>query len=238
MSDLHLQELTFSDRPLLKINTRSAIRRTGYVVSQLKARSTIDHASDYEEAFILRAEIEPRVSEIYAQPFQLRYWTPDGERTGIPDFGIVIDGVPEYHEVKSDRWFSDKVRQDQYWRARQIDLLGGRYSVDLASQLLDPTEWRQVRDLDRRRLSPVPELLAAVVDDALEEAPATIGDLVERLGPKGLTFERCLCLIAQRHVRVDFAKPLDEDAVLHAGSGDVWFPRLVPYNSPLEWGAP
>jgi hypothetical protein len=94
--------LMISDHPVRRVISRGSVRMNGRFAS-FKMGRTIPWESQNEEAFLLRAELSPDVTAIYAQPLKLSLVTEVGERIHFPDFAVVIDnkleisGIPSFY---------------------------------------------------------------------------------------------------------------------------------------------
>lgn len=234
MDDRQLLDLSPSETPLRKINRRSSVRETGFVASVLRHRVCLDHESHGEFAFIMRAELDPRVTAIWEQPLELKYRHPSGFRRTIVDFCITIDGQCEWHEVKSDKMLADPAEQERlWWIAKAFEDRGHRYSVCPRSELIQQPEFEHLDDVFRRFRSRVKEDLWSRIDLVLEDGPAPISELIERTRAHGARFETFLALLCQRRITADIAQGVTPETTVYP-AGSVTFPRLIPFHSPLE----
>lgn len=158
--------------PLRKVNSRGSRNITGYVCSRKMPGRTLDHESPNELAFIRRAEIDPRVSEIYAQPVLIRHRDADGEwHDAFPDFVIRIDDRLEIHEVKPDGQYArPDVRAKLARIADAAERHGYAYSVALASELHRSSDASAIASVWRRLKTSVHPIALRVVEDALPRA--------------------------------------------------------------------
>ncbi len=234
MDDRQILDLLPSETPLRKINRRSATRETGFVASRLRHRGCLDHELHGEFAFIMRAELDPRVTAIWEQPLELKYRHPAGTRRTVIDFCIMIDGQCEWHEVKSDKSLAEPDEQERlWWIAKALHDRGHRYSVAVRSELIQEPEYEHLDDVFRRFRTRVKEDVWSRIDLALEDGPAPVSDLLDRTRAHGATFETFLALLCQRRITADIARGVTVETMIHV-AGSVTFPRLIPFNSPLE----
>jgi hypothetical protein len=209
-------------------------RETGFVPSRLRPGVCLDHESHGEFAFIMRAELDPRVTSIWEQPLELKYRHPSGTRRTVIDFCITVDGQCEWHEVKSDKKLADPEELERlWWIAKALKDRGHRYSVAARSDLIREPEFEHLQDVFRRFQSRVKEDLWSRIDLALEAGPATIEELLERTVGHGATFETFLALLCQRRMTADIAGGVTLATTVYP-AGSVTFPRLIPFRSPLE----
>jgi hypothetical protein len=196
---------------------------------------TIPWESQNEEAFLLRAELSPEVSAIYAQPMKLSLVTDSGERFHFPDFAVVIDNKLEIHEVKPDEEAAKKeVRDLHELAARYIAVNGAIYSVALASVLKADPVYTNLKALVRRLHDCVPEPLRLAVRDELHKrGPLPLVELAERTAYWGGTVERAIALIARGALRIEMTESVKPTSI-------AWLPeqfpnpwRLLPLNVPL-----
>ncbi|HEX9963841.1 MAG TPA: TnsA endonuclease N-terminal domain-containing protein [Allosphingosinicella sp.] len=234
MVDRQFLDLQPSETPLRKINIRSANRMTGFIVSRLRPGVCIDHESENEAAFIIRAELDPRVTAIYEQPLELIYRDASGIRKAFPDFCITVDDRVEWHEVKEDDKYADPEEQERHlWIAREFDRRGHRYSITLRSQLRAQPEYRHLNGVLRRLHTKVGPELWSRMAAAMAHQPKLISDLLRETERFGATFETVLALICSRKLCADIARGVTEETTVYP-AGTVKFPRLIPFTSPLE----
>jgi TnsA endonuclease N terminal len=106
------------------------------LTGRLRPGVCLDYESWNERAFIVRAELDPRVTEIYEQCLQLTYRDESRIRRTIVDFCITVDGHREWHEVKDDQALENpEERQRLWWIAKAFADRGQHYSVTRRSVL-------------------------------------------------------------------------------------------------------
>lgn len=224
-----------SGTPLRKANTRGSAHITGTVFSAKMGRG-IDRIGPHELRFIIRAEIDPRVSRILYQP--VRYTIPaedGGFASAFPDFLIEVDGVEEIHEVKPDEQYArPEVRRRLELVARAAARHGHRYSVTLASELHRKRDKAAVEAVWRRVGEPVAALLLHAVDDLLGKAPHRIGEAISILSKHGATIHDFHRMLASGHVVADMTTKPDEEMVVHSRRSGAGFERLIPFVDPRE----
>ena len=233
MDDRQLPDLQPSETPLRKINIRSADRMTGFIVSRLRPDVCIDHESENEAAFIIRAELDPRVTAIYEQPLELTYCDASSIRKALPDFCITVDGRREWHEVKDDEEYAIPAERERHqWIAREFHRRGHFYSVGLKSQLRAEPEFRHLKAALRRLHTKVPGELWSRIDAAMDHQPRRVTEVLRATERYGATFETVLALLCSRKLCADIARGVTHDTVVYP-AGMVTFPRLIPFTSPL-----
>lgn len=207
---------------------------TGFIVSRLRPGVCIDHESENEAAFIIRAELDPRVTAIYAQPLELTYRDSSSIRKAFPDFCITVDGRREWHEVKEDDKYAEpEERERHYWIAREFHRRGHHYSITLRSQLRDQPEFRHLNQVLRRLHTKVGPELWSRIETAMAHEPRLVSDLLRETERFGATFETILALICSRKLCADIARGVTDETIVYP-VGTVRFPRLIPFTSPLE----
>jgi hypothetical protein len=231
--DRQFLDLRPSEIPLRKINSRSACRETGFIVSRLRPGICIDHESPNEQAFIIRAELDPRVTEIYEQPLELTYRDGSSIRKAFPDFCITVDGMMEWHEVKEDDQFARPDERERHrWIAREFHSRGHRYSVTLKSQLRKEPEFKNLKRVFRRIHTKVDAEVWSRIDAAMGHRPCRVDDLLTDTERYGATFEILLALLCSRKLCADIAKGVTHETIVHPADS-IRFPRLIPFTSPL-----
>ena len=106
-------QLTPSPVPLRRI-VRSSSNRRKRAIRSIKAAGAIECESDHEARFAILAELDPNVTRIYSQAFHWPHWFEGKKRHHWPDFGLVIGGKLEIHEVKP----LAKLHDDVEWKTR------------------------------------------------------------------------------------------------------------------------
>jgi hypothetical protein len=182
----------------------------------------------------MRAELDPRVTEIYAQPLELTYRHGSSIRKAFPDFCITVDGMREWHEVKDDSTYADPdERERHWWIAQEFDSRGHRYSITLRSQLRNEPDIGHLTDVFRRIHTRVTPELWSRIDLALDGRPQPIGALIDKTAKHGATFPTFLALICSRRLTADIIRGVTTDTIVHP-AGTTTFERLIPFTSPLE----
>jgi hypothetical protein len=234
VDDRQFLDLIPSETPLRKVNRRSSLRETGYLTGRLRPGVSLDYESWNERAFIVRAELDPRVTEIYEQCLELPYRDESRTRRTIVDFCITVDGRREWHEVKDDKALEDpEERRRLRCIAKAFADRGHRYSVTRRSALRNDPEYEHLCDIFRRFRTRVSPDLWSRIDLALEDGPASVEDLLQQTKRHGATFETFLALLCQRRVTADLAIGITPQTIIYP-AGSIIFPRLIPFCSPLE----
>ncbi len=198
----------------------------GRFASRLMRKCIVWEAQN-EEAFLLRAEHDPGVSAVYAQPIKLDI-SVAGRRYYVPDFAVVYDGHIEIHEVKPDDKIDDEEVVEIIKAAtRYVSLRGGVFSTALESELKAEPVFGNLRDLSRNLHTRVPvETCTAVLDRAQSAGPTTVAELAEAVRLWDATTKRVLAMVAQRHLRMDLNRPVNRDSI-------IWTPESFPYPTRL-----
>ncbi|MEG3169211.1 hypothetical protein U1737_13540 [Sphingomonas sp. LB3N6] len=218
------------------MNTRGSRNITGFVCSRKMAGRTIDHESRNELAFIKRAEIDPRVTSILAQPMLARYRDAAGVvRDSFPDFAIHVDGRLEIHEVKPDAQYARPEVRDRLKRiADAAERQGIAYGVVLASDLHRSKDAPAIEDAWRRLKTEVAPDVQVAVDDCLANGPLPLGEVVMATARHRTSVVTMHALLAQGRIRADMTKAADLSMLLHSRHGEVWFERLISFRDPRE----
>lgn len=227
---------TIHTRPLREVNTRSSGHITGIVCSETMRGEWIVREGANERAFLTLAELDPRIEAIHAQPMLVEYVDDRGiARQAWPDFAILIDGSWEIHEVKpDDQYARPAVRRTLQLVAKAVNGYGHRYSVTLGNELHRRCKAGAVDEAWRRLKRRVHPLLERSILDALRAGPMTIGQLLAKLSVLHPQPADLHALLAQKRIRADMTRRADDDLLVHSASSDTWFPRLIPFNDPLE----
>lgn len=223
-----------SDRPLREANTRGSRHITGTIFSA-KMDGPIDWVGLHERRFLIRAELDPRITRILYQP--VRYEVLDGQggsASAFPDFLIEVDGVEEIHEVKPDAQYArSDIRRRLELTARAAARFGHRYAVTLASELQRKSDKAAIEAAWRRVGERVDPLLLLAVDDLLARGGLTIREACDRLSAYGPTIHDFHRMLASGHVSADMATLPDDSMVVHGRGSGVRFHRLIPFTSPI-----
>lgn len=223
-----------SDRPLREANTRGSRNITGTIFSA-KTGAPIDWVGLHEQRFIIRAELDPRVTRILYQP--VRYDVLDGEGdsfSAFPDFLIEIDGVEEIHEVKpDDQYARADVRCRLELTARAAARHGHRYAVTLASELHRRADRSAIDTVWRRVGERVPDDLVHAVDDLLTAGPLSIGEACKRLSAHSASITDFHRMLARGRILADMTAKPDGKMIVHGRDRSPPFARLIPFTSPI-----
>jgi len=223
-----------SDLPLREANTRGSAHITGVVYGR-KFSIPLGRIAAHERQFIIRAELDPRVTRILYQP--VWYEIPDGKggvTSATPDFLIDIDGKLEIHEVKSDKEYDrSKVRDKIQMTARIAEKHGHRYSITLSSALHRETDEEAIFALWRVAGNNTPDEMVSAARRHLSSGPVTAGQLVWALKPFGATIHDVHTMLANGDLVADLTTNPDELMLVHGRDGAPVFDRLIPFTSPL-----
>lgn len=225
-----------SRTPLRKVNIPGSIIATGYVCSETVPQATIDRQGPNELPFLILAELDPRVSEIHAQPMLVEYRDDEGRwHKAYPDYHIRIDGRDEIHEIKPDAEYARPgVRRRLELVAEAVRGYGFPYSVALASVLHQTRKLDAVDEAWRRLKRPVTDALIYEIDDLLAGGPMPAGEVLAATARHSATLADIHALLARGKVRADMRQKADRNILLHGRNSATWFSRLTPWNDPLE----
>jgi hypothetical protein len=224
---------TISQTPVRKVIKRNSQRGDGYFNSR-KMGTSLPRESKGERAFLVLAELDPRVSEIYAQPCKLTHRSRNGPSVAYPDFAITIDGRTEIHEVKEEADYADpEVHEKLYWVGREFAYKDIPYSVTISETIKPLALSDPIGDLLRRLYTRVPNLISLATPRILADGPLPIGMLMERL-PSGTSFQHIEAMVAQGDLRADLLTPLSREVEVHSAESGVFFARLIPFNPPTR----
>ena len=208
---MNTDRIEISGVPLRRVIKRGSQRADGFFNSR-KMNNWIPCESSGERAFVRIAEIDPLVTEIYAQPIKISYETPYGHHSAYPDFAIRIEGLFEFHEIKDADDYADPVTMEKlYWIGRHMERIGFAYSVTLSDGLKPLAQSPAVGALLRRVHSPIPLVVQLAVTRLLADGPQSVGYILRNCG-YDVPFHTVEALIAQGICWTDLRQPL------HAGS--------------------
>lgn len=222
------------DRPLREANTRGSRHNTGTVFSE-KMDGPIDWVGPHERMFLIRAELDPRITRILYQPVRYDILSgEDGSASAFPDFLIEIDGVEEIHEVKpDDQYARPDIRRRLIATAHAAARHGHRYAVTLSSDLHRKDDKAAIKAIWRRLGEPVTPELRFAVDDCLINGPLPAGEACAMLSKHDATIADFHRMLASGHVVADMTTLPDETMIVHGQASGVRFSRLIPFTSPI-----
>jgi len=227
-----------SPTPLRRI-VRSSSNKRKRAIRSIKAGGQIECESDHETRFAILAELDPNVTRIFSQPFQWSHWFDGKKRMHWPDFGLVIAGHPEIHEVKE----LTKLHDDVEWKTR-CDWAewsanhGVPYSVALDIHLQQPAQLRCIQDLWFEYNRKVEPLLTLRVQSLLEEIPQSIGSIIEAMAPPKPHYDEILALAAQGKIYIDTAQDFSLETLVRFPDPTDPPPRLIPFYPPKSGERP
>ena len=199
-------------------------------------RGSIPWESSNEKAFLIRAELDPTVSRIYAQATRLAVPTDDGIWTHVPDFVVVTDRGVEVHEVKPDADADDARMRARFGAAaRRVRLSGAVYSVACERVLKAQPVFGAAVALHRYLHDHVPSTLVYIATDKAQGAAGrSAGWLALETARWGGSLQAVYALVAQGALRMDLAAPLGLDAQVWVPDAYPGEPRLIPMDIPAE----
>lgn len=204
-----------SETPIRRVLTRGG-KRAIDVFCSYKMKRMIPTESSNELALVMRAELDPTVDRIYAQPLRVDWHDGTRSHHHVPDFAIVRGNRVEIREAKpDDEANTDEVvavtRQARKWCA----LRGVAYDVDVESVLKAQPVHSRIGDVLYYLHDDVPDAMSRRLVEFVQDVDhPTIDKLVSDLGRHGCTKGRLLALVARRLVYVDFSQPIDGNTVL------------------------
>lgn len=226
--------LTPSPTPLREIVKSSSIRRKRAIKSIKAADGMIECESDHEADFAILAELDPNVTQIFSQPFSWSHHFDGQRKKHLPDFGLVINGTAEIHEVKE----LAKTHEDVEWNTRcgwadWCSQLGVPYSLTLDVHLEGPVQRRCISDLWFQYNRPVEAFLTLRIQSLLEACPLKIGTIIEALSPPKPHFDELLALAAQGKIYIDATNDFSLATLVRFPDPTNPPPRLIPFFSPI-----
>ncbi|GLR47636.1 hypothetical protein GCM10007925_13490 [Sphingomonas astaxanthinifaciens DSM 22298] len=222
--------ITISPEPVRKVIKRSGRADSSFFSRKMKKWIPAESAG--ERAFIRLAELDPSITEIYAQPIKLLHRSRHGAQVAYPDFAIMIDGEWEFHEVKDANDYADPFTKEKlFWVGTELRSKGYAYSVTL-SECIKPLAFSEpVEDLLRRLATEVPAAARMTVLRLGQQGPLTVRSFLKEA--PSLKFYHVEAMIAHGDLWADVRIPLHLDsAVYPPGCGR--FERLIPFTPPVR----
>jgi hypothetical protein len=231
-------DLDISPVPLRKVVKRGGTRANWKFCSRKMARTMIPTESSNEHAFLIRAELDPTITHVFAQAIEIRWRDNTGPRRHFPDFIVVRNARVEVHEVKpDDEAGTEEVKTTAAFARGYFFDRGATYGLALESKLkAEPTFGHAGQALYRLHDWLDERLARNVIAYVQDNGPVTIGSLVAALASKGCTPETALIMVAHNRLHVDYGHPLDDATVLHAGRG-AWNEHSPLLPLPASGGA-
>lgn len=225
-------DIDISSVPLRRVVKRGGVRANVKFCSRKMQNRMIPTESSNEHAFLIRAELDPTVTHVYAQAVIVTWRDNTGLRRHFPDFVVVRNGRVEVHEVKPDykAGKEDVKSVAAYAKSYFLDR-GATYGLTVESALKAKPVFAHVQEALHRLHDWIDEALArAVVAFVQDHGPTSVAAVVAALAAKRCTLESVLTLVAHNRLHVDYRYPLDGRAVLHDGRGE-WneMPPLLPH---------
>lgn len=205
--------------------TRSPKRKVGRVNCRWFQTSPIEHESQLEKKFILRAILCPHLVGVLHQPFKLKLEPPNSVYT--PDFRLTFrNGQSLIVEVKTERMIKQIIpRLDAISRKLATD--GTDFLVVHERQISGGDRLARARIVRRYANVLVPDALRATATAVLRPSPAiTIAQLKQATG---ISFPQICALVACHAIA------LGPDLAL--SDNDVVCPiPLEPQDAPTQFG--
>lgn len=221
-------DLEISPVPLRRVVTRSSQRIKDKFCSRKMGRM-IPAESSNEYACLVRAELDPTVTHVFVQALEFRWRDNLGWHRHWPDVVTVRRGRVEVREVKPDLDAeTDRVRATAAFASHYCAERGAVYRLDLESSLkAQPTYANALEVLYRLHDEVDPALERAMIARVQDCGPTMIGELVGMLTLRGCTLARALTLVARNRLHLDYRRPIDNSAILHADPAAVCAPPLL-----------
>lgn len=224
-------QVTISPEPVRKVVKRSGRADSSFF--SRKMQKWLPAESTGERAFIRLAELEPRITEIYAQPTKLHHRSRHGAQVAYPDFAIKFDDEWEFHEVKDAGDYADPITKEKlFWVGRELEDKGFAYSVTLSESLKPLAFSVPIEDLLRRLATSIPGAIRMAALRVCQNGTLTIRDFLAEV-PDGVSFLHVEALVAQGHLWADLRWPLNLDSILHPPRA-AYFDRLIPFSPPVR----
>ncbi len=213
--------LDISPVPLRKVVKRGGVRANVNFCSRKMSKTMLPTESSNELAFLIRAELDPTVTYVFAQAIKICWRDDTGPRWHFPDFIVVRDGRVEIHEVKpDDKADTAEVKTTAAFVTSYCPNRGASYGLALESSLKAEPTFRHTGDVIYRLHDWLDERLASTIVAFIQDnGPVTMDALVAALAPKGCKRETALVLVARNRLHVDYRRPIDGYALLHAERG-------------------
>ncbi len=219
-----------SPEPVRKVIKRSGRADSAFFSRKMKKWLPAESAG--ERAFIRLAELDPSITEIYAQPIKLLHRSRHGAQIAYPDFAIRIEGDWEFHEVKDTSDYADPFTKEKlFWVGTELRSKGYAYSVTLSESIKPLAFSEPVEDLLRRLATEVPAAARMAALRLGQQGHLTVRSLLDEA--LGLKFFHVEAMVAQGHLWADVRTPLHLDSAIYPpGSGRR--ERLIPFTPPVR----
>lgn len=199
----------------------------------------IECESDHEANFVILAELDPNVTDIFSQPFEWEHWSDGKQRRHWPDFGLTIAGQPEIHEVKELAKLHDEVE----WKTRcdwaaWCNEQGVPYSVTLDVHLNASVQRRCIEELWFEHARKVAPFLTLRIQSLLEEGAMTIGAVIAALTPNEPFYDEILALAAQGKIYINTSRDFSLETLVSFPDPSNPPPRLIPFFAPIPGSRP
>ena len=200
--------------PVRKVVTRSSQRVNGHFASRKMGGKSVPWESQIEKDFILLAELDPTVTEFYAQPLRVGYRLHGEQHAYVPDFAVVTAERTEIHEVKPDAE-ADELEEMFAAVAPMFAEQGMVFCVARESAIREQPKLKNAWTLWRGLHVSVPTADQQLAFASIRDRPGVpIGEMDV---PEHLVH----AMIAQGMLRVRLDGQLSEDS-------SVWLPRDFP----------
>lgn len=227
-----------SDEPLMREVRRGNMHPTGHVLSAKMGRK-LQYRSPNERAFLILAEVDANVIRIADRPTESAALIDGANDRHFPDYAILIAGVAEVHEVKSDDQYAHQnlVRRLAF-HCREIEARRCIYSVALRSALMaEPRYGRASRlwPFSTNRISPEQ---TAVVKMIVQRGPIIVADLMaelsRRLGDASPARGGVLGMAARGEILTDLTEPVGAATIVRPYDPLAMPDRLIEVRRPID----
>lgn len=222
-------ELEVSEVPVRRVVTRGSVRHDGRFASRKMAR-TLPWESSIELAFLMLAELDADVTQVYAQPFEIQWRGASGLRRHIPDFAVLRGASLEVHEVKPDKKAAAAdVQKTAAWAERHCRIRGASYGLALESVLKAEPAFSHAGTVLRRLHDRIDESLAiGTVEYVRRHRTMELGPLADWVGRWGGSVESVVTLVAHNRLSVDLRRPIHRSSPVWSVESFPHRPRALP----------
>lgn len=232
------ESASISDVPLSREVRRGKLNPSGHILSAKMGRK-LQYVSPNERAFLILAEVDANVIRIADRPIISSAMIDGKTDRHFPDYALLVDGVAEVHEVKTDSAYDhqDLVRRLAL-HSRAMEAHGIVYSVALRSELLaEPRFGRASRlwSFSTNRITP--EAANAVLM-TVQRGPIVVADLMSeldgRLGDTAPNRGAVLGMAARGEILTDLDGPIGAGTIVRPFDPLAMPDRLISLRRPID----
>ena len=231
--------LDISDIPLRREVRRGNRNPAGHILSAKMGRK-LQYISPNERAFLILAEIDANVVRIADRPLESCAKVDGRTDRHYPDYAVLIGGVTEVHEVKSDDIYlgDQPLIRRLALHARSIEASGAVYSVALRSELMAEPRYEWATRLWPFSTHRIEREAANAVLMVVQRGPIRVADLMRRLseglGAKAPTRGAVLGMAARGEIFCDLDGPIGIETVVRPSDPAAMPDRLLPIRRPID----